>query len=272
MNKTGLMLVGLLLLLLLQGGCDLSADFARTKAYTAYRAGDMGEARSYFETAVDKQATDWKSRYYLGRIGLDTMNDASYARRHLETCETIRHAQPDSMLTPRIGSSESFVPWPTRQQISDALAEAIFRQGHTARLHSYVRQQATDFGECDDYLRMGRYLAAINDPDGARSAYQMATMIADPDDARPHLAMAEFLDRVGDRPAALAELRKAFYIDPTLPGLADNIRTHGLVPGPTVGIAPERLKPQIVRRKQDEPTPPKYSGTPTQENGEPAPR
>lgn len=245
-------------LLFLVGGCDLSADFARTKAYRAYMAGDMASAKSYFETASNKDATDWKSHYYLGRISLDANNDPWYARRHLESCETIRHAQPDSMLTGRIGSSNAFVPFPTRHEISDALAEAIFRQGHTARLHSYVRQQATDFGECDDYMRMGRYLAALDDPDGARSAYQIATMIADPLDARPHLAMADFLDKVGDRPGALLELRKAYFINPALPGLADNIRAHGMTPGPTVGIAPERQKPEIVRRKREDPTAPQY--------------
>lgn len=237
----------------LPGGCGLSTDIARVNGYESFRAGNHTEAREQFEKCVQADATDWKSHYYLGRIELDRGGDAYYARRHLEIADTIRKSLPDSQLNPKPGAAQTAVPFPTRHQIADALAEAMLRQGLTTRLYSYTRQQATDYGETEDYLRMGRYLAQIDDRDEAGLAYVKATMIADPTDARPHVELAGFYDKVGDRAAALIELRKAYYIDPMIKGLAEDIRRHGMVPGPTIGIQPERQKPQIVRRTTDEP-------------------
>jgi tetratricopeptide (TPR) repeat protein len=265
MERRGLMtmkvsrnLMTSVLLGLLAAGCGLSTDVARVKGYDALRGGRADEARRYFEKCVQQDATDWKSHYYLGRIALDFGGDPYYARRHLEIAETIRKSLPDSQLAPRPGAPQTAVPFPTRHQIADALAESMLRQNLRARLNNYVRQQATDFGEAEDYMRVGRYLHALGDHDSAAIAYVQATMIADPTDARPHLELAAFYDAVGDRPAALIELRKAYFIDPAIKGLADNIRRHGMVPGPTIAIAPERDKPVIVRRGVEDRTEPVY--------------
>jgi tetratricopeptide (TPR) repeat protein len=228
-------------------GCGLSADVARVQGYDAFRAGDHARAIERFEHCIKRDATDWKSHYYLGRVTLDSQGDPYYARRHLETAETIRKSLPESQLSPKPGASQTAVPFPTRHQISDALAESMFRQGLRERLFHYLRQQTADYGTTDDYLRLARYLAAMGDRDGAELAYQKAGLIATLDDPRPHLELADFYDGIGNRAAALQELRKAYYIDPQIKGLADNIRAHGLVPGPTIRIAPQREHLQIAR-------------------------
>jgi Flp pilus assembly protein TadD len=242
------------------GGC---ADVSRVRGYEAFRKGDYAQAREHFEECVRRDATDWKSHYYLGRIALDSDGDPYYARRHLDTAETIRKSLPESQLAPKPGAPQQAVPFPTRQQIADALAESMYRQGLRERLFHYLRQQADEYGSTDDYLRMARYMAALGDRDGAELSYKKAGLIADPTDARPHLELADFYDSVGDRAAALIELRKAYYIDPTIKGLADNIRAHGMVPGPTVAIAPEREKPKIVRPGAEEPKEPQYPASPS---------
>ena len=43
------------------------------------------------------------------------------ARRHLEVYETIRKYLPDNQLSPAPGAAGTAVPFPTRQQIADAL-------------------------------------------------------------------------------------------------------------------------------------------------------
>ncbi len=240
------------------GGCGLSADIARVKGYDALREGQYAQAQTYFEKCVKIDPTDWKSHYYLGRIGLDGLNDPPYARRHLEVCETLRKAQPESAISVMPGSAKTAVPFPSRHRIADALAESIYRQGLHAPLYNYLREQASQFGETDDYMRVGRYLGLIGDLDAAATAYQKAALIAKPTDPRPHLELADIFDKAGDRQAALTELRKAYFIDPTIKGLADNIRTHGLVPGPTIGIAPQREKPDIVRPHATVPQKPIY--------------
>jgi len=45
-------------------------------------------------------------------------------------------------------------------------------------------------------------------------------------------------DAAGDRESALTQLRHAYFIDPDRKGLADRIRAHGMVPGPTIALPP----------------------------------
>jgi tetratricopeptide (TPR) repeat protein len=118
----------------------------------------------------------------------------------------------------------------------------MFEQGMRQRLIQYLQQQVTEYGETQDHYRLAHYMNELGDRDAAELALRKAARIAADVDATPHLKLADFYDSIGDRESALIELRKAYYIDPKIPGLADNIRAHGMVPGPTVRIMPERLQ------------------------------
>lgn len=232
---------GLFLSLLLFHGCGVNEDICRAEGFHAYRIGDWAEARTHFEHCVTADATDWKSHYYLGVIALKE-SDPYRARRHLESAETLRSALPDSRLSAQPGSAKTFVPYPTRTQISDALAQSMFEQGMRQRLYQYLQQQVSLYGTTDDYYRLAHWMSALGDRDAAELAYRKAARIAANEDATPHLKLADFYDAIGDRESALIELRKAYTINPSIPGLADNIRAHGMVPGPTIRILPERWR------------------------------
>lgn len=224
----------------LSEGCALSTDTMRLKGYDAYREGQQQTSREYFEQVVARDATDYKSHYYLGMLGLGQMNDPSYARRHFEIAYSIRQAKPDIAFAPQPGTTETYVPFPTRGEIVDGLAESIYRLGEHPQLFTFLNQVADQYGEPHDFLRLARYMRKVGDHDAARFAYVKAARAGGGKMPEPYVQLGEFLDEIGARGEALTAYRQAYYIDPKFPGLADKIRAHGMVPGPTVGLPPEQ--------------------------------
>ncbi|QNN22375.1 tetratricopeptide repeat protein [Planctomycetales bacterium ZRK34] len=219
-------------------GCvsELPVDTVRLNAYDAYRAGDAAAARDQFAACVRRDPTDYKSHYYLGVIGLNQLNDPAYARRHLELALTLRDSRLRRPLVLESGLPETTVPYPSRADITDALAEALYRMGTPQQLFAFLRSTTDEYGEVSDYLRLAEYLAKSGDHDAAKNSYIQAIKVSPADDPTAELALADFYDAIGDRPAALVQLRAAYGIDPTLEGLTDRIRAHGLVPGPTIAL------------------------------------
>lgn len=222
--------------LLLLGGCKTQkpASVARVDAYLALREGDLATARDQFEYCIERDATDWKSHYYLGAVLLDQGVDTSGARRHLEVANTIRETRPRYAIAPRMATVEKVVPFPSRGDILDKLAEAMYRENNPEQLFTFLRDITDRYGDTEDYTRMAIYLHKSGDHDSALVTYQKAIKVADADDAGPHVALAEFYDSVGARREALIQLRIAYGINPADLEVADAIRAHGMVPGPTV--------------------------------------
>lgn len=225
-------------------GCvsELPVDTVRLNAYQSYRASDYAAAQDQFAACVRRDPTDYKSHYYLGLIGLNQINDPAYARRHLELALTLRESRIRRPLVLESGLPDTAVPYPSRADITDALAEALYRMDTPQQLFAFLRNATDEHGEVSDYLRLARYLAKSGDHDEAKNAYIQAIKVAPADDPTPELALADFYDQIGDRPAALVQLRAAYGIDPDLEGLSDRIRAHGLVPGPTIAL-PRQYKP-----------------------------
>lgn len=222
-------------------GCvsELPVDAARLNGYEAYQGGDYETARQYFTDCLDRQPTDWKSHYYLAKIAMERRGDAAFAQRHLELAHTIRESMPDTQLSARPGSAETGVPYPSRGQIADALAQAMHMQGKHPQMVGFLRQEIDQHGTVRDYLRLARYLRKAGDHDGARTAYRNAIKIAPPDDAEPYLRLAEFYDQLGAKERARRQLRIAYGIDPDQPGLEQALRQHNLTPRPSIALPPE---------------------------------
>jgi tetratricopeptide (TPR) repeat protein len=218
-------------------GCSMSQDTARAKAIEAYRANNRPQARQYFEYVVHNDATDYKSHYYLGQVGLAS-GEPDYARRHFEIAYTIRQARPETFIAPEPGLNDTQLPIPSRSQIVDGLAEAIYQQKNFPQLFTFLNQVCQQYGQPDDYLRQARYMKLVGDPDAARFAHVNAARATGGKQAGPYVALGDFLDDVGLRDEATKAYRQAYTIDPNHPKLADKLRAHGLVPGPTIGLPP----------------------------------
>jgi tetratricopeptide (TPR) repeat protein len=251
MSMRPLHLLGLLCLIsaaLASTGCvqELPNDALRVKAYDAYRAGDVELARQRFEDCVAKDATDVKSHYYLGRLALDKLDNASgYARRHLEIANTINNSKTVRRTVAETGSAATAVPYPTTAEIADALAEALYRQNNPPQLFGFLQEQVDTHGTVHDYLRQAHYLRLLGDPDGARTAIIKAIKNREPKDPLPYIELGDLYAEVGNKAEAITAYRKAFYIYPTEPGLGTKLRALGVVPGPTVGLQPE--DPETLR-------------------------
>ncbi|MAE61192.1 MAG: hypothetical protein CMJ49_07530 [Planctomycetaceae bacterium] len=226
-------------------GCvtETRSDWRRLEAHRAYHAGDIPTARDYFAACVNEQATDWKSQYFLGRIALET-GDLHTARRHLDLAYTLRRANTEELsyqpepLRP-INPDLDQPRWPTLPQIIDLLAEVIYQQDDTVRLNEFLNSVAQRSGNPNDYIRLGRFLQRSGDPDSAVTALNKAVLLAPVDDRRPYLALADFYEDIGLASEAQIALRRAYGIRPD-DKLADRLRSHGIVPGPTAALPIDR--------------------------------
>jgi len=219
-------------------GCSLPNNIRRQQGYDAYRKGDVATAERKFGRNVEAESTDWKSHYFLGRIALER-GDAAEAQRRFELAHVIRQRPSHYGITePARDRREPDAPWPSRVEMVDAIAEAIYRQGNEPELFSFLDRQIDRYAEPRDYVRKAEYLAKVGDHDGAVVAYRAAIRI-DPENPRLYLALSEFFAGIGDRESAQRQLRHAYYLDRDNPRLADRLRSYGVVPGPTAALAPE---------------------------------
>lgn len=219
---------GALLILLLQVGCE-SNPVLRQQGYDAVRAGDYGLAREKFTLAAERLPNDYLAQYHLGvvQLELDQPLDAQLA---LERALAVR--RDDRVLTPKI---------------LDKLAEALFRQDRVESLHAFLADVVRKHRTTADYLRQADYLAKTGDLDTAQLAFRKAAYFAEPGDAAPYLAVANFYEVINDVPNAIKALRHAYYIYPEHPKLPDRFRRFGLVPGPTLRLEPP--KPPMLHDK-----------------------
>lgn len=210
--------LGLILAALL-AGCAPSVYTLRQRGLAHYQAERYDQAKRAFERAVDREPSDPQANYYLGRLALHSGN-VDEARNHLEIAYSLYEAEP---VTP-----------PHMPRLLDALAKTMYRQGEHRQVITFTEQAIERFGTLRDYLRKAEYLARIGDHDSALTAYRTAVEIAEPGDARPHLALADFYESIGDRQRAIDALKQAYRANPENQEAAERLRAYGIVPGPTL--------------------------------------
>jgi tetratricopeptide (TPR) repeat protein len=201
-------------------GCQ-SNPVLRKHGMDAYEDGQYDHARAKFTQALSQKSSDWKSHYYLGLVALK-QGQPLEAQLSLERALSVRD---NHLETP---------------EILDALAQALLEQGKFENLTAMLQQAADRYGATHDYIRQATFLGKSGDVDGAKLAFQKAVRFALKDDPAPFIAMADFYDSLGASAEALLALRQAYYITPDNPRIAERIRQHGMVPGPTVAIEPQR--------------------------------
>ncbi len=206
-------------------GCEPNPTL-RKQGMSALRRGSVRWAENRFEKALRQDPTDWKSLYYLGLVRLE---------QQLPLQAELLLGQS---LILREDHSES-------ADILDALAESLYRQGPggTTKLHALLARTTKNKGGSRDFLRQGAYLTKIGDMDGAKMAYHKAAYFAPPGDTAPLVALADFSNLIGDHDAAVDALRQAYSVDPDNQHVAERLREHGLVPGPTVAL-PANTEPR----------------------------
>ncbi len=81
---------------------------------------------------------------------------------------------------------------------------------------------------------------AISDPDSATIAIDTAIALDGGTTANPYIVAATFAEQLGDDTLALTRWKEAWAIDSSNTQVADALRSHGEIPGPTMtGVVPE---------------------------------
>lgn len=199
-------------------GCQTMTTSARINRGTdAYKQGRYDDAAVALSSAVEQSPTSWKAQYMLG---LTRLKQGFYfqARTALERAWVLRSE-----------SSES-------RYIVDALAEATLLQGEYDSLYATLDRACRIYGRGYDYLRKAIYLKHAGDMDNAALAFEKASQLMPPDDNRAFVEAANFYLEMGETEREILALRRAYYINPNDLEVANRLRRHGIVPGPTIGL------------------------------------
>lgn len=225
LSKAAPLIVAACLALMITG-CQTALDL-RNEGSLALNRGQNQLAVKKLTASIDRNPSIAISHYYLGLayLNLDRPLDARYA---LKNAHALRANNKD--LAPKI---------------QDALAQALSRQDNPDDLFAFLDEMVATYGTTRDYLRQAEYLIKAGDPDAAQLSLRKAAYFADPGDAEPYLAIADFYTSLNDQPNAITALKYANYIDPGNPDAADHLRQFGIVPGPTISKAPP--KPALLR-------------------------
>ena len=216
----GAVMAGTVLLVVLTG-CEADNSIIRQRGFVALHQGNQAKAFDAFSCAVRRDPTDWRAQYELGKLLL-AQGQPLDAGLTLDKALSLRPDHPET------------------SGIIDCLAEAIYQQKRYDDLHALLTEATEEFGNSGDYLRQGEYLMRMGQIDDVRVAYLKAVQFADRDDAKPCIALAEFYEHVGDSAKAIGAWKRAYYIAPKNEKVANKLREHGIVPGPTLTSPPRR--------------------------------
>jgi len=232
MDTTRLTATALLLGLLLVG-CKNHVVY-RELGFEDYRAGHYAEAAEDFREATNKKPSDYQSQYYLGAALLKD-GQAIAAQTPLEQALDLTRDDPS---------------W--RPRVADSLAESYYKQGRIETLYGFLDDMVRTYHQQPvDYLRQAKYLGVMGDADGQRLSLQKAAYFAQPGDAEPYLAIADFYLTVNDVPNTIQALRYGHYVQPDNEEIKNRLRGLGVVPGPTAADVPP--KPELIAPAPEKP-------------------
>lgn len=211
-----LILVPILFVSLFVAGCQYQrpTPSVRESADFHFQQRDYVAAADDYAEIVSRYPGDWDAQYHLGMCQLE-LNQISEARRALEIAYTHR---------------------PLNDDVASALAEAMHRQGDTARLFAFLRERAENTKTPKAYMTLGQFAAESGDPDAAKVAYDTAIALDNGKSVVPYLAAAAFHEELGDLDSALMRLRQAYGINPHDLRVKTKLAQLGEVPGPTLAL------------------------------------
>lgn len=221
----------ILLSMALTVGCaSVPGQIAR--AEKKIEEGDLAGAERQLDAVFENDPSQWKALYLRAQVRMQQgrYQDAQYL---LERSVALRYRHEETA------------------DIHDLMAESIYRQRDHDALRAMLRQAADRYATQRDFLREGKYLSLIGDPDGAELAYAKAVAVSEDtrytpyarktaEPAVPYIKQANFYESIGRRDNAVISLRKAYYFAPDDLTLQKRLRAYGVVPGPAAALKPER--------------------------------
>ncbi len=180
--------------------------------------GRWNDAATSYREITEMHPGDWEAHYNLGKCLLE-LGDPRGASASLEIANTIV---------------------PTNLDVSDLLAETYLATGNVNKLFTFLEAQAGEQQTVRAWTKFAEYAMAISDPDSATIAIDTAIALDGGTTANPYIVAATFAEQLGDDTLALTRWKEAWAIDSSNTQVADALRGHGEIPGPTMtGVVPE---------------------------------
>ncbi len=194
-------------------GCGRPSNTALMKQgdYAMWQ-GRWADAATQYVKAAEQHPGEWEAQYKLGQCYLE-MGDPLQACHALAIAESI---QPENI------------------EIADLLATALMECDNRDGLYTFLHTRATKVQTTRAWTKFAEYSMAMDDPDSAVQAINTAIVLNTSHDAYPYIVAATFAERLGDDTLAVRHWKDAWTIDPTNERIADALRSHGEVPGPTM--------------------------------------
>lgn len=208
----------LVLTAVLAGGCS-----SQRALYMVERSGDRATSLGQNEMAaadyrelVERAPSVPSYRLKYGRALL-LIDEPRAAREQLEKAYTLM---------------------PRNEEVIDLLALAMAESRDTENAVRLLKTIAEDRKQPADWIRFGKFLITINDPDGAEVALLTAARVDAGQSFEPQWQLAQLYLTVGSEQKAIERLRMCLYLDPSNQEVQKLIRGFGEVPGPTAALRP----------------------------------
>ena len=180
--------------------------------------GRWSDAAEKYTEITQLHPGDWEAHFNLGKCLLE-LGDPNGAATSLEIANTVV---------------------PKNLEVSDLLAESYLAAGNENKLFTFLETQAREQQTVRAWTRFAEYAMAISDPDTAMIAINTAIVLDNGATPKPYIVSASFAEQLGDDTLAIQRWKEAWAIDATNTQVADALRGHGVIPGPTMtGAVPE---------------------------------
>ena len=180
--------------------------------------GRWSDAAEKYTEITQLHPGDWEAHFNLGKCLLE-LGDPNGAATSLEIANTVV---------------------PKNLEVSDLLAESYLAAGNENKLFTFLETQAKEQQTVRAWTRFAEYAMAISDPDTAMIAINTAIVLDNGATPKPYIVSVSFAEQLGDDTLAIQRWKEAWAIDATNTQVADALRGHGVIPGPTMtGAVPE---------------------------------
>ncbi len=222
--KTTSIVFATLCFVLAANGCSPVNKVKRTltlndihiQAAIAENKGDDIQAHELWSEYVDLRPQSVLAQYRLGMVEM-RLGNFEQASAHFRIAHDLK---------------------PGNIEYIEALAEALAQAGRSDSLMKLLHETIEEGEPGSGQLRLARYAQRIGFMDEAREALLLGIARDAGQSPTPYLAMADFANAIGDRDTEIKYLRYVLWFDRADPTILARLESLGLIPGPSLAIAP----------------------------------
>ncbi len=206
-------IIGSALLSITVLGCGQPSNTALLErgSYSMWQ-GRWTDAAADYKKATLQHPGDWEAQYKLGQCKME-LGEPQLASQSLAIAEALQ---------------------PNNNDIADLYAKSLFECGQQDKLFSFLHSRAKKQHTVQSWTRFAEYAVVLDDPDSATNAINTAIALSDGTDTGPYVLAATLAERLGDNDMAITFWQQAWVINPQDDNIANALRSHGEIPGPTM--------------------------------------